>query len=386
MVRRLGFGVAAVLSALMLTSAGVAVAGTPDRSAALVGACTNWVQQKSQNRGSGENFFNGVVAISPTDAWAVGGYFVGASTVTLTEHWNGKSWSMVKSPNVDTGDQLYSVYAVSATNIWAAGSSYNGVAGQTLIEHWNGKSWSVVPSPNVGAGTNELFSIRGTSANGIWAVGDTVTNYPTAQTLIEHWTGKHWRVTPSPSGGKFLNVLNAVRPLSATDAWAVGDYEGKGADKTMILHWDGKHWKLVPSPNVGSQNNTLRGIRVTSATAAFAVGNWNNGTADQTLILAWNGSRWRVMPSPNVGKMGNDLYAIGGTSAANAYAVGNTEHGTGTTSLILHWDGSHWRTVPGANPGADNNLDAVYPLSATSIWAVGSFGGSPAGTLIEHCG
>jgi hypothetical protein len=211
MTRKLGLGVAVILMLLMLAPAGAVSAGVHSRS---TGACRSWVHTKSPNGGTSANVLNGVVAISGSNAWAVGDYFVGAETVTLTEHWNGKSWSGVPSPNVGVGDSLFGVYAVSASNVWAAGGYFNGTAGRTLIEHWNGKSWSVVSSPNIGTGSNEVTSIRGTSSKNIWAVGDAVTSYPTSRTVIMHWDGGHWRIVPSPSVGKGTNILSAVRPLS----------------------------------------------------------------------------------------------------------------------------------------------------------------------------
>ena len=116
-------------------------------------------------------------------------------------------------------------------------SYYNGTAGRTLIEHWNGKAWKVVPSPNVGARTNEIFSVRGTSGHDIWAAGEAFTGYPTSRTLILHWNGRRWRVAASPSVPSEPNSLSAVRPLSSAGAWAVGRYLRGSVSKTLILRW-----------------------------------------------------------------------------------------------------------------------------------------------------
>src|SRR6266851_2917489 len=67
---------------------------------------------------------------------------------TLIEHWNGKQWSIVPSPNVSgsTSDILNGVEEVSARNIWAVGVFFTRSAGGLpLIEHWNGVQWSIVP-------------------------------------------------------------------------------------------------------------------------------------------------------------------------------------------------------------------------------------------------
>ena len=104
----------------------------------------------------------------------------------MIEHWNGTSWSVVKSPNVGSdsdGNVLSGVAAVSASNIWAVGSYSKG----SLIEHWNGTSWSVVKSPNVGSQFNYLSGVAAVSASNIWAVGDYKSSASPYQTLIEFY-------------------------------------------------------------------------------------------------------------------------------------------------------------------------------------------------------
>ncbi len=386
MARKLGIYVAPIMLALAMTPASAALAIT--RSAA-PGACTNWVHMTSPDAGTGDNDLYGVAATSPDNAWAVGEYFTGVDTKTLTEHWNGKSWKVVPSPNPGPDNLLQAVYAASATSVWAVGSYFNGTAGRTLIEHWNGKSWKVVPSPNIGSGSNEFVSVRGTSASNIWAAGDAVTSYPVTKNLIVHWDGSHWRVVSSPSVPNSPNFLASVRPQSRTTGWAVGRYVHGSASRTLILRWSKGKWRIVPSPNAGSGTNALRGVVASSPTSSWAVGDYYNGTADKTLILHWNGRQWARWPSPNAGNgtSSNDLGAIGGTSAANIYSVGQTFTGTSSQALLLHWNGTHWRTVPAKNPGTvGNGLDALYALSPASIWAVGSYNnGGFNRTLIERC-
>jgi hypothetical protein len=385
MARRLWIYVASAAMVLLMVPAG---AGAANAGATSPAQCTSWAHKKSPNAGTGDNDLYGVAAVSPSNAWAVGEYFVGVNTDALIEHWNGKTWRVVPSPDKGTGDQLKAVYAVSATNVWAAGSYYGTMAGRTLIEHWNGKAWSVVPSPNLGSGSNEILSIRGTSASDIWAVGNAVTSYPVTRTVILHWNGKRWRLASSPSEPSVLNVLTAVRPLSAANAWAVG-YVSGAATKTLILHWSHGHWRIVPSPNTGTQSSTLSGVRTTSAADAWAVGDFSNGTSYRTFIVHWNGRHWRTVSSPDAGKGNNDLNAIGGASATSIYAAGTAMTSDSmATTLILHWNGKRWRTMPSPSPGTVGSyFTAIYAQSPTAIWAVGSFNsGHFNRTLIEYCG
>jgi hypothetical protein len=92
-------------------------------------------------RGGGT--FQGIAAISATDIWAVG-----SGLGTLTDHWNGTKWSLVKSPSPGLEyNSLNGVAAISSNDAWAVGSYSNNPQipdTNTLIEHWNGTKWSVV--------------------------------------------------------------------------------------------------------------------------------------------------------------------------------------------------------------------------------------------------
>src|SRR5437764_6844317 len=163
-------------------------------------SCGQWSVVPSANPNVVPSGLSGVAAVSATDAWAVG---TSGSQMshgqTLIEHWDGAHWQIVKSPNPGSiYNSLYAVTAVSATNVWAVGYYVNttGVT-QTLTEHWNGTSWSVVASPSPATGNNELVSVSAVSASAIWTEGfltnNTSDQTPNDQTQIEHWNGPHWR-------------------------------------------------------------------------------------------------------------------------------------------------------------------------------------------------
>src|SRR6266571_3421958 len=96
------------------------------------------------------------------------------------------TWSVVKSPNVGSRiNSLSGVAAVSASNIWAVGYYLTSTpVERTLIEHWNGTSWSVVKSPNVGSLGNGLSGVAAVSASNIWAGGHHQNSTPVERTLI----------------------------------------------------------------------------------------------------------------------------------------------------------------------------------------------------------
>ncbi|HET7018436.1 MAG TPA: hypothetical protein VFI65_31240 [Streptosporangiaceae bacterium] len=129
----------------------------------------------------------GLSATSTKDLWAVG-YFIDSNVVsnTVSIHWNGTKWSLVKGPALPMidGARLLAVAAISQKNVWAVGDNAQFPA---VIEHWNGQAWKVVQSPACGG----LFSISLIPGGNGWAVGAE----PAAQDnipVIFQKTGNTW--------------------------------------------------------------------------------------------------------------------------------------------------------------------------------------------------
>ncbi len=194
----------------------------------------------------GPKFMNaslgGIVAISAHDIWAVGKYTIGGASQPLIEHWNGSSWSVVKSPLLPSGQNslsfLNSVVVVSPRDIWAVGYFFlepPAFKFQTLIEHWNGSSWSIVKSPNPWSRSNELNKVVALSANDIWAVGIYNTDSAVTKPLIEHWNGSSWSVVTSPSV-KNTYLADVVRVPHTGKIWAVG---------SSFSQFGGNSWQTI---------------------------------------------------------------------------------------------------------------------------------------------
>ena len=165
-------------------------------------------------------FFRGVSADAANDIWAVG--YSGLNFVTFSEHYDGTSWTLVRTPDVGSGPNvLNGVVALAPNNVWAVGYSTASqmpppgqydVPSKTLIEHYDGTSWSVVPSPNVGPNSqyqsNKLYGITAVSPTDIWAFGSyfAASGNGNQMTLLLHWDGTSWSLNPSPSPepGDFL--------------------------------------------------------------------------------------------------------------------------------------------------------------------------------------
>jgi len=367
--------------ALVATLTGSAPAG------AAATPCEAWTGVPPPSPGATANHLLGTAVLSPCDAWAVGQSVSNGVTSTLTEHWDGATWTVVPSPSPGNGTsvRLVSVRADSTGDVWAVGSYFNGTGTFNLILRWTGTAWIQMPTPNLGS-ANFLQAVKPVSANNAWTVG-TYSSGGVFKTLIMHWDGINWTQMASPNPGP-TNELESVAATSATNAWAVGISSTPTADQTLILHWDGAAWAQVPSPSPNSSDD-LFGVAATSATNAWAVGNTVQGGVDQTLILRWDGTAWAQVPSPSPGGpgMGSDLSGVVATSAGNAWAVGSYRVPVNAKlALALHWDGSNWMQVPTPNPsGALDELSAVAASSASNVWAVGSYESASELAFAIHC-
>ncbi len=244
--------------------------------------------------------------------------------------------------------------------------------------------WGLVSSPNVGTDDNHLLDMAAVSASDIWAVGYYFNGF-VSQTLVEHWNGTSWSVVPSPNVGTGTSILHGVAAVSANDVWAVG-YTGT---QTLIEHWNGTQWSIVSSPNVGTGTNGLMGVAVVSPNDIWAIGHYyaSASGAYRTLVEHWNGGYWSVVSSPNVGTGNNFLWGgLTALSASDIWAVGSFGPSSSGQTLALHWNGTVWSVVPTPNVGtSENRLQGVVALAANDVWAVGFYGNYQSEqTLVEH--
>jgi hypothetical protein len=134
-----------------------------------------WTLGKTVSPGDGDRFLQAVTAPGARYALAVGSYLKGNQTRALAERWTGSGWSLVPaaSPAADF-NSLQAAAATGSKNAWAVGSrrASAGRAFRTLTEHWNGTSWTAVASPSAGPGDNWLYGVAAVpNGGGFWAVG-----------------------------------------------------------------------------------------------------------------------------------------------------------------------------------------------------------------------
>ena len=346
--------------------------------------------------------------VSASDCWAVGEGAVPIEGIeeqsSLIEHWDGSSWSMVSSPNTNAVyNVLLGVTCTSASDCWAVGSDWSELGQRdalTLIEHWDGTSWTVVNSPNGTApmaSGNNLYGVSCTSASECWAVGFYSAPEIGSQTLIERWDGTSWSVVPSLDSSLVQQgYLEGVTCTSGSDCWAVGAYVTSSGYQTLVEHWDGTAWAIVPSANSSPLDSDIFfGVACVSESDCWATGAYqarspiSGSSPFQTLTEHWDGTLWSIVSSPSAaGANDNALYGVACTATSDCWAAG-TDYASPYQSLIEHWDGSSWAIVSSPNltgsvfGNTDNRLWSIACASASDCWVVGSGGELQ---LTEHYG
>jgi hypothetical protein len=261
----------------------------------------------------------------------------------LIEHWDGSSWAIVPTPAVSGRDAaLNAVTVIDSSDAWAVGlyvtDDGSSTDPQTLTEHWDGRTWSVVPSPNQPGVEGSLAAIVAINSHDIWAGGRTGTFSPQLPLLL-HWNGVSWSTVSGapPPPEMFGRWVGAdVLGLSASgsrDVWAVGSFfDPAGARAyTLAEHWDGSTWSLAPVDAFigGPRAHYFRGVMSFSTRDAWAID-------PHAVIKHWDGTRWTMAPGAAPDAL---LNAIAGSGPKDVWSVG-------LNSVIEHWNGSAWMLVP----------------------------------------
>jgi hypothetical protein len=330
----------------------------------------------------------GVSAAPSGDVWAVGVALPpGRPARTLVERWQRGAWRTVPSPDLpSTGSFLNAVVALSASDAWAVGLSRSpGGPARTLVLHWNGRRWAITASPNAGPGGNSLVSVAAASARDVWAAGyrDAKEGY---RALVEHWDGDRWTVVRLPTLGDPGNGLNAVDAAAPGVVWAVGgSARARGPSQPLVLRVDGQSWSSVPAP-ASLHSATLNGVAAWGR-VAWVVGATRSGGGDRAFSLRADDRNWRVVPIDPPRALSVDLNAIWAAAPDNVWAVGSSFDGRWYRPLVEHGVGGRWSSVPTpGSPGYDGHLMAVTGFANGELWAVGSAsrGSGPQRVLILH--
>jgi hypothetical protein len=231
---------------------------------------------------------------------------------------------------------LFGASALSRSNVWVVGDRQGGNGlFETLAEHWNGRGWSVVPTPNPGSTGNHLYGVDAVAPDNVWAVGQQLGAQAPDQALVEHWNGHRWSVVPTPVS-PFASVDLQGVAVSGDQVWADGEAFSPSGGRPLIEHFQNGHWSIANLSGVGSVWTTLFGIAVAGGTV-WATGTFVNPVTDnnEVLVLSGVGNHFTVDPAPNPGSGSNVLSgvtAVGG----QLWSAGTYDTGGSRLPLIEH--------------------------------------------------
>ena len=300
---------------------------------------SKWSVVPTPNTGPNFNSFYGVAA-SHGRAWAVGEHLNGRyQDRALIESWNGTKWRIDSNPQPGSvRDMLFGAAALSPANVWAVGDR-EGADGvfETLAEHWNGRRWSVVRTPDPGSSGNHLYAVDAVARDDVWAVGQRLGGRAPDQGLIEHWNGRKWSVVRSPAATSASVLLDAVTSTRG-QVWVAGEADSPAhGGRPLIEHSRNGRWQVVRlRASAGSDWTNLYGLAVNHGTV-WAVGTYVDKKTDNndTLILRGSGGTWTVNHGPEPGSGSNilgDVAAVGG----QLWAVGIYDNGNQELPLLEH--------------------------------------------------
>jgi hypothetical protein len=238
---------------------------------------------------------NGVSCTSARACVAVGGSDVSSTlTVPLVERWHGRRWSVqtVPRPAHTTGSVLNSVSCSSRRSCTAVGSA-TPVGGnlEPLAERWDGRRWSIERTPNP-AGSSTLLAVSCPMTSGCLAAGWTLRADGSHRQLVERWNGSAWFTEPLPGPRGVSDAgLNDVS-CSSVDActtvgWAISqDTFADGPPPVERL--DGNRWSIQPTPKTRG-GVELEGVSCPSPVTCTAIG---------PVAERWDGTLWSIEPTP----------------------------------------------------------------------------------------
>jgi hypothetical protein len=148
--------------------------------------------------------------------------------------------------------------------------------------------------------------------------------------------------------------------VSARDAWAFGS----SGSQWYAWHWENDAWKPYLLPDQEGAD-----VLVYQPLAAARGGAWAASESFLTSVLwHWDGRAWARQEVP----ADVAVFGLGARTASDAWAVGYSRDGS-NAAAAMHWDGHAWNVVD--TSGLTGALIRVRPVSATSVYAVGSDNG-----------
>lgn len=269
----------------------------------------------------------------------------------------GDKWVRLPAPD-KTNYLLYGMAVGGPNSVWVVGVGNADARDTTpLLLHWNGRTWTEVKGPDVPAGQFGEVKIAPDGALWVagWArIGDREPG------VVYRYAGGKWQ--PLTAGLEDSINGNVLAVFSNTDAWL-----GLNAG---LAHWDGKTWtyvgnvptdgSVIPTAmvNQGSKNIWLTGVQ-------------HSGTGDHPMVMRYDGKAWSSVKVPDTsGQLYDIAFWNDRPIAVGERFVDDGNHFS-NYPLALRYDGSKFVTTAVPTPaGTEGTLSSLL-ATPTKLWTAG---------------
>jgi hypothetical protein len=158
----------------------------------------------------------------------------------LAERWDGHTWTALPSPDLPEGCCGFAIFdgvsCPTPNSCIAVGKFYDNVLFHTLSERWDGRTWTVLASPNPNTSrrsTNEFSAVSCLSATSCVAVGDTEEGAGPGDSFrfVGTWNGRDWTIIRTAPFS-----LPGISCATRRSCFAVGfGFNSTGPSHTSIL-------------------------------------------------------------------------------------------------------------------------------------------------------
>jgi len=239
---------------------------------------------------------------------------------TLSESYNGTSWSEVAEINVARGFGASATQTPATAALIFGGST--GTPNTADTEYWNGSSWAEQADMNTarvymaGAGSVYTAALAATGKNG------------GGKSEVESFNGSSWSE---------IAEVNTVRPEGAvgtgtnTATLVIGGTNPPGGHRAFVEEYNGSSWSEITDINTArsylSSAGSVTDSLIGGGNAGPSAGNY------KALTEAWDGTSWtevsdmataRYGAATGTGTGGTNLLATGGDTPGPS-VVGTTE-------------------------------------------------------------
>ncbi|WP_428561665.1 MAG: BACON domain-containing protein [Solidesulfovibrio sp. DCME] len=282
------------------------------------------------------NYFNFIVATSPSQIYVAGGGDFGGQEKNTIFSYDGTQWTpLMLNGNAIDLSRIPSPppYGLNSANVqtgirtkdgtfYLGGNDY-GIWGAVKVDN-NGAVMELMPAVGTWgsdqpSNPKTFFDIDDVLLAGGHVNNDIpVVHVKSADTWVEMDIDKSYH-----------KVINGLWGNSKTNIYAVG--ESKDARTTRVLHFDGTQWTAI---NTYLPSANLRAIWGSDSNNIYAVGN-------EKSLYHYNGSAWEQLEFNNIDSVVSDITHITGFSDREVFAV-TYSAGSSEDGRLYYYNGTAW--------------------------------------------